>query len=410
MKTYLVGGAVRDEILGREVKDRDYVVVGAIPEHMLHLGYKQVGCDFPVFLHPETHEEYALARTESKSGAGYQGFSCDFGEGVTLEEDLSRRDLTINAMAKDEETGTIVDPFGGGLDICFNNLRHTTEAFADDPVRVLRTYRLLARFGEHWSVDPGTEDLCKELILNEFEHLTAERVWLETQKALTEDNTTLYFKGLHGIGEMYWFKEVWDLSGIPQREDHHPEVDTLKHIFLCLEQADKLKLSPEQKWAVLCHDLGKAPCYKLRGNLHGHEGTGARFVEALCDRLKVPKSYRDLAVKVCIWHTHCHKALEMKPNKIMKLFEGLGAFRNPDLLFDFLQCCETDAKGRLGFENRNYPQQKYLQYCFIRAMEVNTKDVVKSTNKTGKALGEHIRVLRIDKIREEKNKWKTMVN
>ena len=409
MEIYLVGGAVRDKLLGLEAKDMDYVVVGSTPEEMLSLGFKQVGCDFPVFLHPETGDEYALARTEVKNGCGYQGFDCSFGKDITLEEDLSRRDLTINAMAMDSE-GNIVDPFDGKKDLHNKVLRHTTEAFGDDPVRVLRTFRFLARYGEDWVIGYDTLNLCLRIAEEEFTNLTPERVFLELQKVLREKYPHKFFSLVSCLydGDP-WFKEYRDLNGIPQREDYHPEIWTGLHTQMCLEQGVKLGLNPVEQFAVLCHDFGKASCYHERGNLHGHEGIGVPLVAAFCDRLKVPSEYRKLAVQVCKFHTHGHMAFDLKPSKIMKLFSALDVYRRKEFLESFLKCCEADARGRTGFEDRDYPQREFLRECFQASLTVDTKRVADEClvkGLTGKRVGEMIRVERINKIREVKVKWK----
>jgi tRNA nucleotidyltransferase (CCA-adding enzyme) len=412
MKVYLVGGAVRDKLLGVEVKDKDYVVVGSSPEEMLSLGYKQVGCDFPVFLHPETGEEYALARTEKKEGVGYQGFNCNFSPDVTLEEDLSRRDLTINAMAIDLDVEDnsifygshegLIDPFGGLEDLNKKRLRATTEAFKDDPVRVLRLARFMARLGPKWKVEGDTWQYCRKLVKNEFEMLTAERVFKELEKALSEPYPALFFNFLQTVDGFYpWFIPVGNLTGVMQPIQHHPEMCTYVHTMMALQQGVKIGCTPKELFAILCHDFGKFACMLKRGNLLGHEEAGVELINGFCDRLKVPSEWRDLAVKVCRYHTHCHKAFELKPKTVMKLFEGLDCIRKPEILFNFVECCEADARGRAGFENRDYPQAEYLLDCQARVLAVSTKQIAEdmlAKGKEGKAIGEEIRVQRIKAI------------
>lgn len=408
MEVYLVGGAVRDTLMGLEPKDKDYVVVGSTPEKMLELGYKQVGCDFPVFLHPVTGDEYALARTEVKNGNGYQRFDCHFGPEVTLEEDLLRRDLTINAMAMAED-GTIIDPFGGREDLSLKVLKHTSEAFEEDPVRVLRTLRLLSRYGKEWDIHIGTLNFCYWVIVQQFKDLTPERVFLELNKVLSENSPELFFECLEGLSEDYWFKEYEALCHIPQKKDYHPEIWTGLHTRMCLSQGVKLGLTQEEQFAVLCHDFGKAPCYKERGNLHGHEEAGVPLVNNFCDRLKVPASYRELALKVCKFHTHAHKSFDMKPSTVMRLFESLDCIRKPHILESFLKCCEADARGRLGFEDKPYPQREFLTTCFKAIQGVDTKSIAKELTDKGKegtVIGKVIRQERIAKIKQEKKKWK----
>ena len=401
LETYLVGGAVRDTLLGLEPKDLDYVVIGSTPNEMESLGFKQVGADFPVYLHPNTGEEYALARTESKDSKGYCGFTSSW-DGVSLHQDLGRRDLTINSMAI--QSGTVlIDPYGGAADLMNKTLRHTTEAFQEDPVRVLRVARFLARFGPDWIVAEETAQLCEKIVQEEFKSLTAERVWLETHKALSEPHPELFFKFLWSIDEGIWFKELWDLYDIPQPEKHHPEIWTFKHTMLCLTQGVKREATPKELFAILCHDLGKAPCWEQRGNLHGHEETGVEYVEALCDRLKVPKDYRELAVKVCRWHQYSHKILDVNPKKVHKLFKGLDCIRKPKILESFNLCNWADATGRTEvFQDREYPQASYLVACLEAVKMVDCATISKTLlakGKTGEVIGEAIRVAQIHSIR-----------
>ena len=405
METYLVGGAVRDILMGLVPKDLDYVVVGQTPEKILELGFSQVGADFPVFLHPVTGDEYALARTECKTDRGYGGFTCDWGR-VSLEEDLSRRDLTINSIALKEDD-TVVDPFNGRQDIRDKVLRHTSDAFSEDPVRVLRIARFLARFGEEWTVAPETYALCQGVAWAEFEHLTPERVFKEMDKALSEPYPWLFFEFLHML-DFHWFKELWDLKNIPQPITHHPENCTFEHTMLCLKQGIKINASNSELFAILCHDLGKVPCWKDRGNLHGHEREGVPYVQALCERLKVPTSYKDLAIKVCENHQRCHKAFELRPKSVHKLFTNLDCLRKP-ILDSFIRCNWADATGRAGLENREYLQDDYLKECFQAAMGVDSGSIARDCMEkglTGGEIGERIRIAQIELIREVKKKWK----
>lgn len=404
MQVFKVGGCVRDYVMGFAPKDIDYVVVGSSPEEMLAKGYEQVGAGFPVFLHPKTREEYALARTEVKSGEGYNGFSTEW-EGVSLEEDLSRRDLTINAMARGSDG--LIDPFNGRQDIEDKVLRHTSEAFADDPVRVLRIGRFLARWGSEWTVAPETYALCQKVAWSEFKNLTAERVFLEMDKALREPYPRLFFEFLYML-DYVWFKELFALKGIPQPVKHHPENDTFEHVMLCLEQGVRLGGKPFELFAILCHDLGKAPCWNANGNLYGHESGGVKHVETLCDRLKVPNSYRDLAVKVCKWHTHNHRIFDMRAVKVYELLINLDVFRNNRILESFVLCNMADACGRTGFEDSTYPQAQYLHHCAGAAILTLTDDVLeecKQKGLIGKKIGDKIRQKRIKEIEGVKRIW-----
>lgn len=405
MKIYLVGGAVRDMLMNLESKDKDYVVVGAEPQELLDLGFKQVGADFPVFLHPETGEEYALARTEKKNGVGYQGFNCYFGKDVTLEEDLARRDLTINAIAMDTETKEIIDPFNGQQDINDKVLRPTTKAFCEDPLRVLRAARFLARY-QDFNASEELIDMCL-LVSHEFQQLTPERIWLETEKALGEPKPSSYFRFL------FWFQmfyEIDKLVSVVQPLQHHPESDVFSHIMLVIDHAAKYHKDPEVVFACLMHDMGKGIAFERQGNLNGHELIGKPIVIDFCNKYKVPNKYKELALIVCEYHTHCHKAFEMNPNKIMKLFERTKAESKYERFMKFLKACESDAKGRGGdFPNRIYKQPDYLKECLDAVKSVDTKSIsakMISEGKSGLLIGEAIRVAKIDAIRGVKNKWK----
>lgn len=405
MKIYLVGGAVRDMLMNLEPKDKDYVVVGAEPQDLLDLGFKQVGADFPVFLHPEKGEEYALARTEKKNGVGYQGFNCYFGKDVTLEEDLARRDLTINAIAMDIETKEIIDPFNGQQDIKDKVIRPTTEAFCEDPLRVLRAARFLARYPTFRTTDELNKLCC--VVAKELKFLTPERVWLETEKALTEQKPSNYFNYL------WWFQmfpEFDNLLETPQPLQHHPEGNCWNHLMLVINHAAKCHNDSEIVFACLMHDMGKGIAFEQQGNLNSHESLGVPVVIDFCNKYKVPNKYKELALIVCEYHTHCHKAFEMNPNKIMKLFERTKAESKYDRFMKFLKVCESDARGRGGdFPNRTYNQPKYLKDCLDAVKSVDTKSIsakMVSEGKSGLLIGESIRVAKIDAIRGVKNKWK----
>lgn len=437
MKVFLVGGAVRDLVMGKTPQDLDFVVVGASPEKMVEMGFTQVGADFPVFLHPVTGDEFALARTERKVGAGYNGFTCEW-EGVTIEEDLSRRDLTMNAMAiqvpdwivSNEDfgqealtgfsrmevmLGKVIDPFGGQEDIKNHLIRHVSDAFAEDPLRVLRIGRFLARLGTPWTVHKDTVAMVGEMAFRgQLQELTAERIWKETSRALMENHPAHFFQWCRWL-EI--FPEVSDLHGVAQRADHHPEIDTFVHVMMCLSESVKAGLSLEERFAVLCHDLGKRPAFDmLQGNLHGHEEMGVALVEQLCDRIKVPNDCRQLAKIVAEHHTRVHRAFDQTPKKLMKVFEVTDAFRKPERFESFLKCCEADARGRLGFENREYPQADFLRKCLEAAAAVDTKAINQKIldrrkafeaenghedpRPVGPMIGEAIRVERINSIRQ----------
>ncbi len=415
MQKYLVGGAVRDQILGLPIKDQDWVVVGATPDELLAQGFQSVGKDFPVFLHPKTKEEYALARTERKSGSGYTGFECFFGAEVTLEDDLLRRDLTINALAQDEN-GNIIDPYNGQQDIQNKKLRHVSEAFVEDPLRVLRVARFLARFHHMgFSVAEETNELMQKLASSgELETLTPERVWAETEKALTEPSPWRYFEALKDCNALQVvFPEIHALFGVPQRKEYHPEVDTGIHVMMTLQAACNLiqqntdcnPYRTEILFALLCHDLGKALTPKhILPKHHGHEDVSAHLTEKLCARLKTPNHIKRLALLVAKYHTHCHRAFELKPSTVMRMFESMDLFRRPDTLTAFLLSCEADAKGRTGFEDRDYPQGEYLHECAHAAQQVQAKPLV-DLGFRGEALGEELRKRRIDAIRKIKQSF-----
>ena len=404
---YLVGGAVRDELLGRAFTERDWVVVGATPEEMVRLGYRPVGRDFPVFLHPETGEEYALARTERKSGHGYQGFEFYCAPEVTLEDDLIRRDLTVNAMAKAAD-GTLIDPHGGRRDLKARVLRHVSPAFAEDPLRILRVARFAARF-HSWgfSIAPETLELMRTITASgEVEHLVAERVWQETERALGEPSPQVYIQTLRDSGALaVLMPEVDRLFGVPQRADYHPEVDTGIHTLMALEQAAKLSDDPAVRFAVLVHDLGKGitPEDQLPRHIN-HENAGVPLVEALCQRLKVPTRHRELALAVTRFHLLCHTATQLRPATLLKLMRRLDALRRPERLEQFLLSCEADARGRTGFEKRDYPASPWLRTVAQRLRDTEVRDLVDSGLK-GQKLANAIEKRQIARISELKEQY-----
>lgn len=365
MRTYLVGGAVRDKLLGRAVVDRDHVVVGALPDELLALGYKPVGKDFPVFLHPQSGEEYALARTERKTGHGYHGFSFHADPGVTLEQDLARRDLTINAIAEDGH-GHLVDPYGGVRDVEERVLRHVSPAFVEDPVRLLRVARFAARFAPlGFTLAEETLSLLQQMVRDgEIDHLVPERVWAETRKALGEAQPSAFLRVLRETGALaVLFPELDALYGVPQRAEFHPEIDTGVHLEMTLDAAAKLAPGNDLVgFCVLTHDLGKAltPVNELPRHI-GHEQRGVAPLHALAARLKVPTDYADLAEKVCREHLNAHRALELKPSTVLKLLLSLDALRRPERLETFLTACMADKRGRLGHEQDDYPQAIWLR-------------------------------------------------
>jgi tRNA nucleotidyltransferase (CCA-adding enzyme) len=400
MDIYLVGGAVRDELLEVTATERDWVVVGARPEDLLSQGYRQVGKDFPVFLHPKTKEEYALARTERKRGHGHTGFEVHADEAVTLEEDLLRRDLTINAMAQTEE-GQLIDPHGGRKDLEARVLRHVSDAFVEDPLRVLRTARFAARFHHlGFTVAPETLDLMAEIVgQDELAHLPAERIWTELERALGERSPGAFITVLRECGALArLLPEVEALFGVPQPEAHHPEIDSGLHTLMSLEQAVKLSSSARVRFAVLLHDLGKGitPAEELPRHI-AHEQRGLRLVDAVCERLKAPNAFRDLARHACQYHLHSHRALELKGATLLKLLTATGALRQPERFEDFLLACEADARGRKGLEEKPYPQADYLRQALATAREV-TAVQFSDQGLEGKAVGEAIRAEQIRRL------------
>jgi tRNA nucleotidyltransferase (CCA-adding enzyme) len=364
MQVYLVGGAVRDALLGLSVKERDWVVVGSTREELVRLKFREVGRDFPVFLHPDSHEEYALARLERKTGPGYRGFEVEFGPQVTLEEDLARRDLTINAIAKAED-GTLLDPYGGRRDLEARLLRHVSAAFIEDPVRVLRVARFAARFAPlGFKVAPETMALMHAMVeRGEVQALVAERVWQETEKALRETAASEFFRVLRDCGALkVIYPEVDALFGVPQPAKWHPEIDTGVHTLMVLDQAARLSNDPKIRFAALVHDLGKGTTDPAEWPSHrGHEQRSVALIEALAERLRVPSEYRELSVIVARYHGNVHRAFELRPDTILEMLEKSDAFRRPERYSHALLACEADSRGRLGLENIEYPQRTYLQ-------------------------------------------------
>ncbi|WP_417616420.1 multifunctional CCA addition/repair protein [Oceanisphaera sp.] len=404
MDIYLVGGAVRDSLLGLTVYDRDYVVVGAQPEQLLQLGYQQVGKDFPVFLHPKSKDEYALARTERKAGTGYTGFICDFGPEVTLEEDLSRRDLTINAIAQGED-GTLFDPYHGQADISARTLRHVSDAFAEDPLRVLRVARFAARFHHlGFSVADETMALMQNMAASgELSTLTPERVWKETEKALACDNPQVFFEVLRQCGALKaLFPEMDALFGVPGPKQWHPEIDTGLHTMMVLKRAAELGAELPGRFAALCHDFGKAltPSDQWPGH-HGHGELGVAPIAALCARFKVPTEHKELAILMSRWHICLHRLVNPTPEQaedILELFQQTDAWRKPERFAQLLLCAQADLQGRAGFEQRPYPQRELLWQWLCELRTITAGPFVAQGLK-GPAIGEAIADARLQQLR-----------
>lgn len=402
MKVYLVGGAVRDSLLDRPVHERDWVVVGATPEEMTARGFRPVGRDFPVFLHPDTHEEYALARLERKTGPGYRGFITEFSPEVTLEQDLLRRDLTINAMAQSED-GTLVDPYGGQDDLRRRLLRHVSPAFAEDPVRILRVARFLARYAPlGFKVAPETLDVMRTMVTaGEVDALVPERIWRELDRALSEPQPRAAIELLRHCGALrVIMPEVDALFGVPQPPEWHPEIDTGEHTLLTLQVAAARGASTPIRFALLMHDLGKALTPKEQWPRHrGHEQLGVRAIDDLCTRLRVPLDYRELAVLTSRYHTHVHRGLELRATTILELLEQSDAFRRPERFADFLEVCECDARGRLGLQDRPYPQRARLESAWSAARAVVFGDRERA-GLEGPQIGERLRRLRLAAVQQ----------
>lgn len=404
MKSYLVGGAVRDTLLGLPVKDRDWVVVGATPQEMLDAGYQQVGRDFPVFLHPQSREEYALARTERKSGSGYTGFTCYAAPDVTLEQDLLRRDLTVNALAQDEN-GTIIDPFNGQQDLRQRILRHVSPAFNEDPLRVLRVARFAARYAHlSFRIADETMTLMRDMTeAGELAHLTPERVWKETESALRTRNPQVYFQVLRDCGALkVLFPEIDALFGVPAPAKWHPEIDTGIHTLMTVSMAAMLSPEVDVRFATLCHDLGKGltpPALWPRH--HGHGPAGVRLVEGLCQRLRVPNELRDLAKLVAEYHDLIHTFPVLQPKTIVKLFDSIDAWRKPQRVEQIALTSEADVRGRTGFEAIDYSQGRLLRAAWEVARAVPTKAVIEA-GFTGAAVREELTRRRIAAVAQ----WK----
>jgi len=384
MNIYAVGGAIRDELLGVPVQDRDYVVVGATPEQMVSQGYRPVGKDFPVFLHPQTHEEYALARTERKTAAGYHGFQFFYAPDVTLEEDLERRDLTINAMAREVRpdgvlTGPVIDPFNGQADLRARVFRHVSDAFLEDPVRILRVARFAARFTD-FTVAPETMALMRKMVeAGEVDALVAERVWQEVSRGLMERRPSRMFEVLRECGALARIlPEIDALYGVPQRADYHPEVDTGVHVMMVVDHAAAQGYALAVRFAALTHDLGKATTPEDVLPRHiGHEGRSVDLLKPLCERLKVPNECRDLAVLVAREHGNIHRVMDTGAAGVVRLLERCDAIRKPGRFAEALQACESDARGRLGFEARAYPQAERLRVALVAARGVDAGAIAK---------------------------------
>ena len=400
MEIYLVGGAVRDKLLNRPVREKDWVVVGGDPAALESQGYKKVGKNFPVFLHPETSEEYALARTETKTGPGYHGFDVYAGQDVSLEDDLLRRDLTINAIAEDS-AGNLTDPYHGQADINARVLRHVSAAFREDPLRVLRVARFAARFHAlGFSVAPETMQLMSEMSASgELNTLVPERIWKETATALGESHPDVYLEVLRECGALaIIFPELDKLFGVPQPEKWHPEIDTGVHILLVLRMAAQLSNSLDVRFAAMVHDLGKGTTDKKCWPSHpGHEKSGLPLIETLCDRLAVPNSCRHLALQVCALHTLMHRAAELRPKTVLDMLEKTDAFRRPERFAEFLLACEADARGRTGLENNAYPQADILRAALDAATSIST-GAIKAQGIEGPEFGAALKAARLQAV------------
>ena len=399
MQTYLVGGSVRDQLLGLPTRDKDWVVVGASPKQMLELGFRSVGKDFPVFLHPKTNEEYALARTERKVAPGYKGFAIHTSPDVTLEQDLARRDLTINAIAQSPD-GKLIDPYNGQADLKNKCLRHVSTAFSEDPVRVLRIARFAARFD--FSIADETKDLIKKMVdSNELDHLVPERVWQELAKAMSTKRPSLFFTSLRNVGALKnLFPEVDRLFGVPQVPKWHPEVDTGIHVMMVIDQAAKLSTDIAVIFAALCHDLGKGttPAETLPQH-KGHEARSIALTQLLCERLRVPKDIHNLALKVAKYHTHMHLLTELKPKVILEVIDALDAYRRPYQFEQYLLASEADFRGRPGYENVSMPNIKLFKRCYQVSKDVDTQPIL-DAGFQGKAISKELTKQRTNAIAE----------
>ncbi|EPR3584596.1 multifunctional CCA addition/repair protein [Vibrio alginolyticus] len=406
MQVYLVGGAVRDKLLGIDSYDNDWVVVGATPEMMLSQGYTAVGKDFPVFLHPKSKEEYALARTERKSGSGYTGFECFFDQNVTLEEDLIRRDLTINAMAM-ESDGTIHDPYGGQQDLNDKLLRHVSDAFIEDPLRVLRVARFAAKLADlNFTVADETMRLMRHMAESgELSTLTPERVWQEWHKSLSTPRPDIFLSVLRDCGALtVVLPEIDALFGVPQPEKWHPEIDTGIHTLMVAEQAAKLSNSLPVRFAAQVHDLGKGVTPESEWPSHKmHCHTGLKLIKKLCERVRVPNEFRDLALMVCEQHSNIHRAAELKPQTIIKILNKFDVWRKAERLEDILICCQADHAGRKGLEEKPYPQAEIFTHAYQAAAAVDVQSIIKDGFK-GPAIRDEQEKRRIEAVRVALNK------
>ncbi|RRV27841.1 multifunctional CCA addition/repair protein [Pseudomonas sp. o96-267] len=405
MQIYTVGGAVRDRLLGRPISEVDWVVVGASAEQMLELGYRPVGADFPVFLHPQTGEEYALARTERKSGRGYGGFTFHASPDVTLEQDLIRRDLTVNAMAEDDH-GNLIDPYGGQQDLEARILRHVSPAFAEDPLRVLRVARFAARYAPlGFRVAPETLELMRQLAdSGELSHLTAERSWKEISRALMEPRPDVFVQVLRDCGALAaLLPEVDALFGVPQPQAHHPEIDTGVHVLSVLRQCAEHDQPLNVRWASLLHDVGKGLTPEDEWPRHiAHEHKGLPLIQAINERCKAPRDCAELALLVGELHTHGHRALELRPSTLLELLQRFDVFRRPQRFAEFVAACEMDARGRLGLEQRDYPQAAYLLGAAEAARQVPVKPLLEKGFK-GAELGEALNRERLQALKAYKD-------
>ncbi|MBF4245815.1 multifunctional CCA addition/repair protein [Vibrio anguillarum] len=400
MQVYLVGGAVRDQLLHIDIYDKDWVVVGSSPEQMLATGFTPVGKDFPVFLHPKTKQEYALARTERKTGAGYTGFACYYAPDVTLEEDLARRDLTINAIAQDN-AGKLIDPYGGQRDLHNRLLRHVSDAFIEDPLRVLRVARFAAKFAHlGFTIADETMELMKQITQSgELQHLTAERVWQEWQKSLATQHPEIFISALRQCGALkVVLPELDRLFGVPQPEKWHPEIDTGVHTLMVAAQAAKISSSIAVRFAAQVHDLGKGVTPKSEWPSHKmHCHTGVNIIKALCERVRIPNECKELALLVCEQHSNIHRAAELKPSTKLKILDKLDAWRKPERLLDVLLCCQADHAGRLGCEETPYPQRDIFLKAYQAALSVDVQQVIRDGFQ-GKAIKEELDKRRIAAI------------
>jgi tRNA nucleotidyltransferase (CCA-adding enzyme) len=400
LKVYCVGGAVRDGLLGLPVQDHDWVVVGATAEQMEALGYRPVGKDFPVFLHPDTHEEYALARTERKTALGYKGFAVYAAPDVTLEQDLSRRDFTVNAIAQAED-GSLIDPYNGIVDLRAGILRHVSAAFSEDPVRILRAARFVARFG--FSIAPETLELMRAMVANgEVDALVAERVWQELSRGLMEKSPSRFITTLRNCGALKKIlPEIDALFGVPQPPQHHPEIDCGIHTMMVLDDAARHHYALEVRFAALMHDLGKGNTPKDILPRHiGHEARSVDLLRALCERLRVPGECRDLGLLVARYHGDVHRARELRPDTIVRLFQNCDAWRKPERFTQLLEACASDARGRTGHEQDDYPQARFLQRMLQAAQAVNAGEVARQCEDKN-LIAERVKEARIVAVEKE---------